>query len=145
MSSNVTTPAPPEDHEHRDPHSFCALCISRTAQSPEAIRKLLVMATEMTELFGNAADLLWQVSIPDIDLVKQLRVMFTMSAMALVVLTPDGKVTASLAAEDWDALEQIAAKGPETLRLTVERLRRGKGTTRVIVDGLPTPIPKGKH
>jgi hypothetical protein len=65
-------------------------------------------------------------------------------AVAMVFLLPDGKVTASLAAEDLDALAQLAAKAPGTLTVTIERLLRGKGTTTLIVDGKPKPPTPAK-
>jgi len=47
-----------------------------------AIRLLLEMSGEMARLFSAAEALLWSLDVPDIDMVKQLRLMFTNSTAA---------------------------------------------------------------
>lgn len=57
-----------------------------------ALRALLEMAVEMSKLYAHASSLLWDLATDDIDIVKQLRVMFstskapTLAEAALVLL-----------------------------------------------------------
>ncbi len=70
---------PPAPAEDLPPAAFCDDCAARAASSIELVRALLVMAVETAALHANARDLLWDLAVPDIDLLKQLRLMFTAS------------------------------------------------------------------
>lgn len=50
----------------------------------------------------------------------------TVKAAAFVFVMPDGKVMASLGANDIDGLARLAAAGPETLRAIIDRYIRGE-------------------
>lgn len=60
-------------------------------------------------------------------------------AVACVFVMPDGTVTAALAGagDNISALASLMATGPEVLRLTVERMKAGKGETKV--EGVEKP------
>lgn len=47
-------------------------------------------------------------------------------AAAFVFVMPDGKVMASLGANDLDGLARLATHGPATLRMIIDRYLRGE-------------------
>lgn len=53
----------------------------------------------------------------------------TVKAAAFVFVMPDGKVMASLGANDLDGLAKLADHGPQTLRIIIERYLRGEAGT----------------
>jgi hypothetical protein len=63
------------------------------------------------------------------------------TALAIVVVLPDGKITAALAATGIPELAKLMNAGPETFRLTVERMAAGRGHTTV----LPAEDKKDGH
>jgi prenyltransferase beta subunit len=53
-------------------------------------------------------------------------------AAALVIVLPDGAVTAALGGDDLAALALLASCGGDVLTETVKRFLAGKGTTRIV-------------